>query len=69
MIWRVGSEVMYFMWVFYEISNYQKSCPFLICLKNKGIQNWSELVSNFSDDFVVLDPPTYVDNYHGPLNT
>ena len=50
--------------------NYQKSCPFVISVAgNRDIRSWCELFSNFWDDFVVLDPQAFVDNYHDLSNT
>ena len=53
-----------------NMSNYQKSCPFVISVgENIDIRSWCELFSNFWDDFVVLDPQAFVDNYHDLSNT
>ena len=50
--------------------NYQKSYPFVISVgENRDIRSWCELFSNFWDDFVVLDPQAFVDNYHDLSNT
>ena len=62
--------MLYNMYKGKNMANYQKSCPFVISVVgNRDIRSWCELFSNFWDDFVVLDPQAFVDNYHDLSNT